>query len=159
MNSDIIIRKAKIDDFMQVHKLVMQVHKEHVKAREDIYRNSNPLDIDMFKEESTDINNVYLVAEQDNRIIGICFSKIKEINNNKIMKDRKILHIEDICVDKSKQRTGIGTLLYQEILKIAKEQKVNSVELMVWSFNNNAIKFYENLGMNVKNLKFEYKIT
>ena len=29
---------------------------------------------------------------------------------------------------------------------------------MVWEFNENAIKFYKNLGMSIKNLKFEQKI-
>lgn len=29
---------------------------------------------------------------------------------------------------------------------------------MVWGFNKDAIKFYESLGMNIKNIKFEQKI-
>ena len=30
MNEEIIIRKAKEEDFKQLHKLIMQVHKIHV---------------------------------------------------------------------------------------------------------------------------------
>ena len=33
-----------------------------------------------------------------------------------------------------------------------------NIELMVWGFNENAINFYKNLGMNIKNLRFEQKI-
>lgn len=39
-----------------------------------------------------------------------------------------------------------------------KEKNIDNIELVVWGFNENAIKFYENLGMSIKNLKFEQKI-
>lgn len=63
------------------------------------------------------------------------------------MKDRKILHIEDICVDENYQKRGIGKKLYSQIVELAKEKKIDNIELMVWGFNKKAIKFYENLGM------------
>ena len=158
MNEKIIIRKAEIEDFNKVHRLIMQVHKLHVKERKDIYRDVDPMSFEEFKNELSNSNNIYLVAQLENKIVGICFSQIKEISNNRIMKDRKILNIGDICIDKKYQRNGIGKKLYNQIVQIAKEKNIHNVELMVWKFNKNAIKFYENLGMNVKNLKFEQKI-
>ena len=158
MNEKIIIRKAEIEDFNKVHRLIMQVHKLHVKERTDIYKDVDPMNFEEFKNELSNINNIYLVAQLENKIVGICFSQIKEISNNRIMKDRKILNIGDICIDKKYQRNGIGKKLYNQIVKIAKEKNIHNVELMVWKFNKNAISFYENLGMNVKNLKFEQKI-
>ena len=74
------------------------------------------------------------------------------------MKDREILNISDICVDKDERRKGIGKKLYSQVLQIGKEKNMDSIELMVWRFNKNAIKFYEKIGMNVKNLRFEQKI-
>ena len=158
MNEKIIIRKAEIKDFNKVHRLIMQVHKLHVKERTDIYKDVDPMNFEEFKNELSNSNNIYLVAQLENKIVGICFSQIKEISNNRIMKDRKILNIGDICVDEKYQRNGIGKKLYNQIVQIAKEKNIHNVELMVWNFNKNAIKFYENLGMNVKNLKFEQKI-
>ena len=158
MNEKIIIRKAEIKDFNKVHRLIMQVHKLHVKERTDIYKDVDPMNFEEFKNELSNSNNIYLVAQLENKIVGICFSQIKEILNNRIMKDRKILNIGDICVDEKYQRNGIGKKLYNQIVQIAKEKNIHNVELMVWNFNKNAIKFYENLGMNVKNLKFEQKI-
>ena len=136
----------------------MQVHKLHVKERTDIYKDVDPMNFEEFKNELSNSNNIYLVAQLENKIVGICFSQIKEIANNRIMKDRKILNIGDICVDEKYQRNGIGKKLYNQIVQIAKEKNIHNVELTVWKFNKNAIKFYENLGMNVKNLKFEQKI-
>lgn len=158
MEEKIIIRKAETNDFQDIHKLIMQIHKLHVTERNDIYKDIDPIGFDEFKTKLSNNNNVYLVAESENKIVGICFSQIKEISNNKIMNDRKILHIENICVDKNHQKKGIGKKLYKEIVQIAQKRNINNIELMVWGFNKNAIKFYENLGMIVKNLKFEQKI-
>ena len=41
-------------------------------------------------------------------------------------------------------------MLYNETIKIAKNIKANSIELMVWKFNEEAINFYKNLGMEIK---------
>lgn len=158
MSEEIFIRKAKKEDFSGIYNLITQVHKLHVKARNDIYKDINPIDIDTFAEQLGEDNNIYLVAEIKKKIVGVCFSQIKEISNNKIMKDRKILHIENLCVDENNRRSGIGKKLYNEIVKLAEEHKVQSIELMVWGFNKNAIRFYENLGMDIKNLRFEQKI-
>lgn len=158
MEEKIIIRKAEISDFQSVHKLIMQVHKLHVNERNDIYKDVDPMNFDEFKTELSNSNNIYLIAEFKNEIVGICFSQIKEISNNKIMKDRKILHIENICVDENHQKKGIGKKLYKQIVQLAKEKNIDNIELMVWGFNKNAINFYKNLGMNIKNLKFEQKI-
>lgn len=158
MSEEIFIRKAKKEDFSQIQNLIVQVHKLHVKSRSDIYKDIDPIDMDTFEEELGEDTNIYLVAETKNKIVGICFAKIREIANNKIMKARKILHIEDICVDENIRRREIGKKLYDEIVKLAEEHKVQSIELMVWGFNKNAINFYKNLGMGIKNLRFEQKI-
>ena len=159
MDEIIIIRKAKISDFQGIHNLIMQVHKLHVNEKNDIYKDVDPMNFEEFRTELSNSNNIYLIAELENEIVGICFSQIREISNNKIMKNRKILHIENICVDENIQKKGIGKKLYNQIVELAKEKNIDNIELMVWGFNENAIKFYENLGMNIKNLKFEQKIS
>lgn len=158
MVEKVIIREAKLNDFKSVHKLIMQVHKLHVSKRNDIYKDIDPMNFEEFKTELSNSNNIYLIAELENEIVGICFSKIKEILNNKIIKNRKTLNIEDICVDENYQKKGIGKKLYNQLVQIAKEKNIDNIELMVWGFNGNAIKFYENLGMSIKNIKFEQKI-
>ena len=158
MKEKIIIRKAETSDFQGVHKLIMQVHKLHVNERSDIYKDIDPMNFDEFKIELSNSNNIYLVAEFKSEIVGICFSQIKELSNNKIMKDRKILHIENICVDENYQKKGIGKKLYEQMVQIAKEKNIDNIELMVWGFNENAINFYNNLGMNIKNLRLEKKV-
>ena len=158
MVNNIIIRKAGIDDFEQTHRIVMQVHNLHLKNRRDIYKDVNPLTIDEFKEDITSDNKLYLVAESNENVVGICFSTIKIITDNRIINDKKIVYIENICVDVNERKKGIGKMLYNETIKIAKNIKANSIELMVWKFNEEAINFYKNLGMEIKNIRFEKKI-
>ena len=54
------------------------------------------------------------------------------------------------------QNKGIGTALINEIKKIAKENKCDNINLSVWSFNENAIKFYKHAGF--KNQKTNMEI-
>ncbi len=51
MEKEIIIRDVKINDFDQVHRLLMQVHILHAKERSDIYKDTDPLTIEEFKKE------------------------------------------------------------------------------------------------------------
>lgn len=159
MNEDVIIRKANKEDYKEIHELVMEVHKTHVENRSDIYKDIDPLDINTFKEELLNANNIYLVAEYNKEILGICFAELKNVLDNKIMKERKIINISDICVKKENQKKGIGKKLYKEILNLAEELRADSIELMVWGFNNNAISFYKSIGMQIKSIRFEKKIT
>ena len=154
----VVIRKAKADDFEQVHELLMAVHNLHVKERGDIYKEDSPISMDAFKEELSNINNMYLVAEKHEKIVGICFAEIKNIADSKIMKKRKILNIKEISVKENEQRQGIGKKLYEEISKWGQEQKIDSIELLVWKFNKKVIQFYESLNMEVKNIRFEQKL-
>ena len=43
----------------------------------------------------------------------------------------------------------------EEVKKIAKENNCSSIELNVWAFNNEDIKFYEEIGMSVKTMILE----
>lgn len=73
------------------------------------------------------------------------------------MCDKKILLIEDLCVAQAYRRNRIGSRLFEYIHEYAKTKKIDSIELNVWNFNQNAIEFYENLGMSVKHVRYEMK--
>lgn len=72
-----------------------------------------------------------------------------------IAKQRITYFIEDIVVDEFSRRKGIGKKLYNFLVEKAISENVDAIELKVWSFNESAIRFYESLGMSVKNMKLE----
>lgn len=158
MNQQILIRRAKVEDFNQIYKLITQIHNLHLAKRNDIYKNVSPLTNEEFIEQLSDSNNVYFVAEFNEEVIGICFAQIKNIKDNRIMNDRTFVNISSLCVDKRYQRQGIGSELYNAVVSFSNSHGIKNIELMVWNFNKNAIKFYESLGMSIKNLRFETKL-
>lgn len=75
-----------------------------------------------------------------------------------ITKQRITYFIEDIVVDEFSRRKGIGKKLYDFLVEKAIIENIDVIELNVWSFNESAIKFYESLGMSVKNMKLEQSL-
>ena len=150
-----MIRKVADRDYNNVKKLVLQVHKLHVENRPDIYLDNEPIPLEYFNKIVTNDNLNMFVYEEDNKILGLLEMSIKNNNANSIAQERKIIFIEDIVVDKDNRKKGIGKKLYQYVLETAKKENVDAIELNVWSFNEGAIKFYDSLGMTVKNIKME----
>jgi ribosomal protein S18 acetylase RimI-like enzyme len=70
----------------------------------------------------------------------------------------KIIEIDDICIDQRCKKRGIGKLFFEEAKRLAKEINAKFIELMVWEFNQDAIRFYEKMGMETRMKRMEYKI-
>lgn len=153
-----MIRKIVEEDYEELRKLVYQVHELHYSNRPDIYIDGNPLPLEYFNgilNDTTALNYVYV---EDNKILGLLMATKKNNRAILISKKRTIYFIEDIVVDKNSRRKGIGKKLYYFLKEQASKEKIDAIELNVWAFNESAIKFYESLGMSVKNMKFEQLI-
>lgn len=110
----------------------------------------------IFDEEkfSQNINNI-IVAEINNLVVGTIKYLIKEKLENSYTNYRKVLFIDALVVDVNHRKNGIGKILMLEMEKLAKDNNCSSVELNVWAFNENAIKFFEGMGMGVKTMILE----
>lgn len=110
----------------------------------------------IFDEEkfSQNINNI-IVAEINNLVVGTIKYLIKEKLENSYTNYRKVLFIDALVVDVNHRKNGIGKILMQEMEKLAKDNNCSSIELNVWAFNENAIKFFEGMGMGVKTMILE----
>ncbi|SNX52884.1 GNAT family N-acetyltransferase [Thermoanaerobacterium sp. RBIITD] len=80
-----------------------------------------------------------------------CFLYISSI-------ERKFVYIDDLCVSSTHRRKGVGRKLFRHIVDYVKKSAYDTLELTVWEFNSDAIKFYESLGMTTKNRRMELKI-
>lgn len=153
-----MIRKMNKEDYNEVKELFYETHHLHLKNRPDIYNNSDPLPIEIFNDLLTNYDNLNYVYVLDNKVVGVLNALIKYIPNNSIIKERKICFIESIAVREDNRRQGIGLSLYKKLKEEIKDKSIDAIELNVWGFNENAIKFYESLGMTIKNMRFEEKI-
>lgn len=150
-----MIRKIVESDYEELKKLVYQVHEIHYSNRPDIYVDGNPLPLEYFNEIINDNAAFNYIYEEDNKICGLLMATKRTNRSIPISKQRTTYFIEDIVVDKSCRRKGIGKKLYYFLKEEAIKENIDAIELNVWSFNESAIRFYESLDMSVKNMKLE----
>jgi len=90
--------------------------------------------------------------------VGLCIISIRPISSNIALVPRKVVYMENLCVHQDYRKQGIGKRLFIEAKKRTLEFNVDSLELMVWEFNKNAVDFYENQGMNTRSRIMEMKL-
>ncbi len=91
---------------------------------------------DIFKDELMANNSIYLVAKLNQQIVG--FGGIKMILEE--------ANVMNIVVKKDFRNQGIGTLLLEKLIQLAKEKKSTSITLEVNEENYSAIHLYKKLG-------------
>ena len=155
----ILLRDFKPGDFESINILMNQVHKLHLENRPDVYVEiDSPLSENDFNNIVQDQNSIAILAEDNDEILGFCIVTIRQPSKNPVLVPRKIAYMEDLCVRQDYQKKGLGKQLYTEVLNRSKSFGVDSLELMVWSFNEGAIEFYKNMGMAPKSYIMEFKL-
>ncbi|QVK19485.1 GNAT family N-acetyltransferase [Mycoplasmatota bacterium] len=153
------IRLAVVSDYDKLLNLFKEVHQLHVCHLGEYFKDvENPMPQNYYYLLLDDVNTYFLLIENDNDIIGFAIMVIKDTQNYDIIVERKYAYIDDFVISFKYQRRGYGKQLFSECLRIAKENKVTSLELNVWEFNQDAISFYENLNMKTLNRKMSLKL-
>lgn len=150
------IRFAQASDVMGILALLRQVGQIHHEGRPDIFRAGaqkyGPSQVlSMLSKPDT----VIFVAVEEEKVLGYGFCFIKNHALDPVMTDRTELYIDDLCVDEKCRGKGIGKALYEAICKYAKMRKCYHITLNVWSCNENAIRFYESLGLKPQKIGME----
>jgi GNAT superfamily N-acetyltransferase len=104
--------------------------------------------------ENTD--GVIFVAEDNNKIIGYLAGDIK--NATSWRKKMKIVEGESMFVLPEYRSQGIGSKLFEEFFKWAKEKGATRVSLTASFANVKAIKFYKKLGFKEYDLVLEKEL-
>lgn len=152
------IRPLRADDFEAARVLYMQVHALHAEIRPDIYAQADFFDRAFFEALSSPIDGTTLAAEADGRAVGLCALKWRTSPSIPLLQPRRFAFIDDLCVDTAYQRRGIGRMLMTAAAMLSRARGLQSVELNVWHFNQNALRFYESLGMTCMRMQLEMKL-
>ena len=94
-----------------------------------------------------DSRPVFVYENSQYRIEGYIFCIYQITKDSRALYDRKVLYIDDLCVDESKRGNHIGTKLYEYVVSLAKEKHFDSITLNVWHGNEKACHFYEQCGL------------
>ena len=135
------IRTAKICDIdNNLLKLYKKIFNMHYKERKDIFceKSDDELRNDLVNILNS-LDEIIWVIEIDNVIIGYIDFKFRT-------KVTKHIFINQIMIDDKYRGKGYGKKLIMELVQLAKKNNFERVELNCWSFNENALKFYEKMG-------------
>lgn len=142
-----IIRRAVTSDLPAVNRLLREVLHVHNGIRPDLFRPEGKkyTDAELLKLFSDPDTPVY-VYEKDGEVLGYVFLEIQHHDSGSLQA-LSSLYIDDLCVDSAHRGEGIGRILYERALEIARERGCHNVTLHVWEGNDEARAFYEHLGM------------
>ena len=130
-------------------KLYIKGFKMHYENRKDIFIAKTDEEL---KNELIDVlknpERIVLVIEIENAIIGYVEFKYTT-------KATKCILIDQIFIDNDCKRKGYGRMLIEEVTKFAKKNNCKRIELNCWSFNEDALKFYQKIGFIPQRIIFE----
>ena len=154
------IRRAKENDIPRLDDLLYQVHRVHSTGRPDIFRTGNKkyTDDELREILANDETPVFVAVNEEENVVGYAFCIIQEIRGERSLMDRKTIYIDDLCVDETQRRKGIGESLYHFVLEEAARLDCNAVTLNVWCLNEGAMKFYEKCGMEPLKIVMEKRL-
>ena len=150
------IRFAGPRDIPGIIDLLQQVGEVHHRIRPDLFRSgAQKYDEAALLELFADPHRPILAAIVDGKLAGYAFCILQETSDNPVLCDRKVLYIDDLCVDEAIRGQGIATALYARVTEYARELGCHAVTLNVWCGNDSAMKFYEKCGMKPQKIGME----
>ncbi len=154
------IRRATPSDAKRINDLLFEVARIHAEGRPDIFKSAAKKysDEELVKIIECEKTPIFVATDEFGYVLGYAFCIYQITEDNILLRDRKTLYIDDICVDKEARRKHVGKSLYDHVLSFAKQEGFDAITLNVWSFNDGAYKFYEKCGMTPLKTVMEYKI-
>jgi len=140
---EIKIRRAKKEDCQTMMELIHEL-AVYEKAPDEV-----SVDFDHFVESGFGEKPVWwaFVAEAENKVVGFTLYYIRYST----WKGQR-MYLEDILVNEPWRGKGIGKLLFDELIKEAKEKKLSGLVWQVLEWNEPAINFYKKYdGVNFDN--------
>lgn len=127
-----IIREAQKGDETAIMELIRGL-AEYEKAPEQVVNTAEDLGKHLFDEKICDA----IVVIQDEKIVGFALY----YTNYSTWKG-KCLYLEDFYVLPEYRGQGLGSRLFDEVVKIAKGRKVRRMDWQVLDWNEPALEFY-----------------
>lgn len=147
-----IIRKLEKTDIIKC----LEIYKYYIENTVVTFEEQTPT-LCEFEQRLTEIANTYpfFVAESNDGILGYAYIDIF----NKRSSYRYTADLS-IYVDKKFCNNGIGSKLYFELEKAAKEIGIKNIVSLITSQNDSSIRFHEKIGFNfvgeLKNVGYKF---
>ena len=131
---NMIYRECITDDFEKLLPLFCQLWPDQQLTVEKLKK--------VFIKGATSDYQYYLCAETDGKIVGFCSLTVK----NNLWQQGNLGHIDELVVDESFRRRGIGKKLLIRIIKVAQGMGCRKIELDSAHNRTEAHEFYGKNG-------------
>ena len=151
-----MIDLATEHDRSAVNRLARQVHEMHVQWRPDLYQ----MPEELFPEELyTELvkNRELYVAKLDGAVTGFAWVRIRTSEGVGLI-TRKVMLINQVCVDEALRNHGIGTQMMEEVRVLARAFGCTDLQLGVYPQNDAAVSFYQKCGFMIRSIDMQRKV-
>lgn len=142
------IRRARLGDHLALCALFSQVDALHAEIRPDFFicgqepaRSKHYLDRIVGAPEQE-----LLVAVDAETLVGLIHLQLYDTPKSSVFMERRRAHVEDLVVEASLRREGIGRSLLRAGEAWARRQGATQLVLTVWSGNEPGFGFYAAQG-------------
>lgn len=131
------IREARIEDIPLILSFIKET-AEYEKMLDDVTATEESLKEALFKNDRAKV----IFAELDGKPMGYALY----FYNFSTFTGKAGLYLEDIFVKKAARGTGIGKILFNSLVQIAKENGCITMDWACLDWNKPSIEFYKSLG-------------
>ena len=145
-------------DIPRLIDLLQQVNMVHHRLRPELFKPDTTKYSEQELETLLGDESKPILVYDDGEVLGYTFCQITEVKDDRLLQDRKILYIDDLCVDETARGKHIGSALFEFVRDYAKSIGCHAITLNVWEGNDSAIRFYQNMGMHPQKIGMEIKL-
>lgn len=151
-----MLELATLKNRDDVNRLARQVHEMHVQWRPDLYQMPEELFPEELYAELVKNRELY-VAKLDGAVIGFALLKMR-VSEGVGKVTRKIMLIDQVCVDEALRNHGIGTQMMEEVRVLARAFGCTDLQLGVYPQNDAAVSFYQKCGFMIRSIDMQRKV-
>ncbi|MDE7262781.1 MAG: GNAT family N-acetyltransferase [Oscillospiraceae bacterium] len=155
-----MVRFAKEQDLDRINEIRAQVSALHAAGRPDIFKPGFCQELrDRAGELLQNENSGILVAERDGVVCGMACVEYLVRPESAYCQERRTYYVSEFGVDEAFRRRGVGRELLAFMRKDALDRGFFRIELDAWTFNGDALKFYEAAGFQTFRKFMEWDLT
>ena len=141
---NIIIRNASKADIRQIAAIKINGWKTaYLDIIDNEYLDSIDIDKEVEKYSNYSLDNIF-VAELNNEIVGFC--RVYDYDKSPYEDKNIDCEIREIYVEHDLKRKGIGSQIFNYVMKYFKNKGKNKLYIGVFEDNYKSRKFYEKMG-------------
>lgn len=151
-----MLELARPGDRDAVNALAREVHALHVSWRPDLYETVEELYSQERFYQAVKGRQLY-VARIGEAVAGYVLLKMREYNWPGVVY-RKVMVVDEFCVDELCRGQGIGTQMMMESRALAKAFGCTDMQLGVYPQNDAAVSFYQKCGFTIRSIEMQRSI-